>query len=135
MIRAKRGPNPPDIATIPKQIGELLDESITGMQVREGGPPAIDLSKIDIDAPAQRFKKSKHKNTDLEALKAAIAAKLERLLRLDRTRAGPSSRASSKGRCRRAWGAAGAAVGAPKAWRPIQSPRAASWAATGRAGW
>ena len=86
-IRAKLSPDPPDIATILKQIGELLDESITGMQVREGGPPAIDLSKINFEALARRFKESKHKNTDLEALKAAIAAKLERLVRLNRTRA------------------------------------------------
>lgn len=86
-LRAKLSPNPPDIATILKQIGELLDDSITGMQIREGGPPAIDLSKINFEALAQRFKDSKHKNTDLEALKAAIAAKLEKLVRLNRTRA------------------------------------------------
>lgn len=85
-IRAKLSPNPPDIATILKQIGELLDDSITGMQIRDGGPPAIDLSKINFEALAQRFKESKHKNTDLEALKAAIAAKLGRLVRLNRTR-------------------------------------------------
>jgi type I restriction enzyme R subunit len=86
-IRAKLSPNPPDIAAILKQIGELLDDSITGTQVREGGPPAIDLSKINFEALAARFKESKHKNTDLEALKAAIAAKLEILVRLNRTRA------------------------------------------------
>jgi len=86
-IRAKLSPNPPDIAIILKQIGELLDESITGLQIREGGPPAIDLSKINFEALAERFKVSKHKNTDLEALKAAIAAKLEKLVRLNRTRA------------------------------------------------
>jgi type I restriction enzyme R subunit len=86
-IRAKLSPNPPDIATILKQIGELLDDSITGMQVRDGGPPAIDLSKINFEALAERFKASKHKNTDLEALKAAITAKLEKLVRLNRTRA------------------------------------------------
>jgi type I restriction enzyme, R subunit len=86
-IRAKLNPNPPDIATILKQIGELLDDSITGLQIREGGPPAIDLSKINFKALAERFKESKHKNTDLEALKAAIAAKLEKLVRLNRTRA------------------------------------------------
>jgi type I restriction enzyme R subunit len=86
-IRAKLSPNPPDIATILKQIGELLDDSITGIQVRENGPPAIDLSKINFEALAQQFKESKHKNTDLEALKAAIAAKLEKLVRLNRTRA------------------------------------------------
>jgi type I restriction enzyme R subunit len=87
LYRAKLSPNPPDIATILKQIGELLDDSITGLQILEGGPPVIDLSKINFEALAQRFKESKHKNTDLEALKAAIAAKLEKLVRLNRTRA------------------------------------------------
>jgi type I restriction enzyme R subunit len=86
-IRAKLSPNPPDIATILQQIGELLDDSITGLQIREGGPPAIDLSRINFEALAERFKQSTHKNTDLEALKAAIAAKLEKLVRLNRTRA------------------------------------------------
>ncbi len=86
-IRAKLNPNPPDIATILSQLAGLLDESITGLTIREGGPPAIDLSKINFEALAQRFKESRHKNTDLEALKAAIAAKLERLVRLNRTRA------------------------------------------------
>ncbi|MFM7563299.1 MAG: type I restriction enzyme endonuclease domain-containing protein, partial [Planctomycetota bacterium] len=86
-IRAKLSPNPPDIATILQQIGGLLDESITGLTIREEGPPAIDLSKINFEALAKRFKESKHKNTDLEALKAAIAAKLETLVRLNRTRA------------------------------------------------
>jgi type I restriction enzyme R subunit len=85
-IRAKLSPNPPDIATILKQIGELLDDSITGHEIREGGPPAIDLSKINFEALSKRFKESKHKNTELEALKAAIAAKLEKLVRLNRTR-------------------------------------------------
>jgi type I restriction enzyme R subunit len=85
-IRAKLSPNPPDIATILGQITGLLDESITGLTIREEGPPAIDLSKINFEALAQRFKESNHKNTDLEALKAAIAAKLERLVRLNRTR-------------------------------------------------
>ncbi len=85
-IRAKLSPNPPDIATILKQIGELLDDSITGLRIREGGPPPIDLSKINFEALAERFKQSKHKNTDLEALKAVIEAKLEKLLRLNRTR-------------------------------------------------
>jgi type I restriction enzyme R subunit len=86
-IRANLSPNPPDIATILQQIGELLDDSITGLTVRDAGPPAIDLSKINFEALAQRFKDSKHKNTDLEALKAAIRAKLEKLVRLNRTRA------------------------------------------------
>ena len=85
-IRVKLNPNPPNIATILKQIGELLDESITGLTIRDGGPPAIDLSKINFEELSQRFKESRHKNTDLAVLRAAIAARLERLIRLNRTR-------------------------------------------------
>ena len=85
-IRAMLSPNPPDFATILRQIGELLDDSISGLLLREVGPPAIDLSKINFEALASRFRVSKHKNTDLEALKAAVRAKLERLVRLNRTR-------------------------------------------------
>ena len=85
-IQAKLRPNPPDIATILKQIDELLDDSITGVHIRDDGPPAIDLSKINFAALAQRFKESKHKNTDLATLKVAIAARLEKLVRLNRTR-------------------------------------------------
>lgn len=86
-IRAKLSPDPPDISTIMGQITGLLDESITGQTIREAGPPAIDLSQINFEALAQRFRESKHKNTDLEALKAAIRAKLDKLVRLNRTRA------------------------------------------------
>ncbi|OJU89599.1 MAG: deoxyribonuclease HsdR [Burkholderiales bacterium 66-5] len=86
-IRAKLKPNSADIASILRQIGELLDDSITGLQIRDDGPPAIDLSKINFEALAQRFKESAHKNTDLQALKAAISARLAKLVRLNRTRA------------------------------------------------
>ena len=65
----------------------MLDDSITGIDISKDGPPAIDLSKINFEALAQRFKDSTCKNTDLEALKAAIRAKLEKLIRLNRTRA------------------------------------------------
>ena len=41
----------------------------------------MDLSKIDFNALAAKFKESKHKNTDLEVLKAAIRAQLEKLIR------------------------------------------------------
>jgi type I restriction enzyme R subunit len=85
-IRAKLNPNPPDISTIMGQISGLLDESITGHAIREDGPSAIDLSKINFEALAQRFKESTHKNTDLEALKAAIRARLETLVRLNHSR-------------------------------------------------
>jgi type I restriction enzyme R subunit len=85
-IRAKLNPNPPDISTVMGKISELLDESITGATLPEHGPPTLDLSKINFEALAQRFKRSKHKNTDLEVLKTRIRAQLEKLLRLNRTR-------------------------------------------------
>lgn len=86
VIRARLNPNPPGISQVMRQINGLLDESITGHEIRESGPPAIDLSKINFEALAQRFKTSKHKNTDLEVLKAAIRAQLEKMIRLNRTR-------------------------------------------------
>jgi len=86
-IRAKLNPNPPDITEIMSQITGLLDASITGHAIRDADLPAMDLSKINFEALAKRFKASKHKNTDLEALKAAIRAKLDKLVRLNRTRA------------------------------------------------
>src|SRR3546814_11355790 len=69
------------------QIGALLDESITGHYIRDADLSEMDLSKINFEALARRFKASKHKNTDLEALKAAIRARLDRLVRLNRPRA------------------------------------------------
>lgn len=65
-------PNPPDITKVLGDINSLLDDSITGHAIREQGPPALDLSKINFEALASKFKQSKHKNTDLEVLKAAI---------------------------------------------------------------
>jgi type I restriction enzyme R subunit len=65
----------------------LLDDSITGMTIRQQGPPALDLSKINFEALASRFRESNHKNTDLEVLKAAIRAQLDKLIALNRTRA------------------------------------------------
>jgi type I restriction enzyme R subunit len=86
-IRAKLNPNPPDISQVLTGINTLLDNSITGHTIREEGPPALDLSKINFEALAKRFEKSKHKNTELEVLKAAIRAKLEKMVELNRTRA------------------------------------------------
>ncbi len=45
------------------------------------------MSKINFEALANRFKQSRHKNTDLEVLKIAIRAKLEKMVALNRIRA------------------------------------------------
>ena len=55
--------------------------------MREGGPPPLDLSKINFEALTKRFKESKKKSTDLEVLKAVIQAQLNKLIRLNKTRA------------------------------------------------
>ncbi len=86
-IRAKLNPTPADISRVMGQIAKTLDDSITGMRIKEDGPPPIDLSKINFAALRDRFKESKHKNTDLEQLKAAIRAQLEKLIRFNRSRA------------------------------------------------
>ena len=86
-IRSTLNPNPPDISQVMGQIKELLDDSITGHAIRAQGPPPLDLSKINFEALAQRFKNAQHKNTELEVLKAAIRAQLEKMIRVNRTRA------------------------------------------------
>lgn len=50
----------------------------------------LDLSRLDFAALAERFAgyaASRHKNTDLEVLKAAIRARLEKMVRANRTSA------------------------------------------------
>ena len=86
-IRAKLNPNPPNIAGVMADINALLDESITGHEIRDAGPPALDLSKINFEALAKRFKQSKHQNTDIEVLKAAVRARLEKMVDANRMRA------------------------------------------------
>ncbi len=86
-IRSTLNPEPIDISAVMNGISAILDNSITGHEIRESGPPPLDLSKINFEALAQRFKASAHKNTDLEVLKAAIRGQLEKMISLNRTRA------------------------------------------------
>jgi type I restriction enzyme R subunit len=74
-------------------INHLLDESIAadGFRVRERPDGerrgAIDLSGIDFEALAKRFAKAQRKNVELEQLRASVRAQLERLVRVNPTRA------------------------------------------------
>ncbi len=83
--------DPPDISHVLKGIQELLDRSIGAepfkIKDRDRAFGAIDLSKIDFEALAKRFDKKKPTSSDLERLKAAVKAQLERMVRLNRTRA------------------------------------------------
>ncbi len=83
--------DPPDISQVMRGIQELLDKSIGAepFKIKESAPGhyGIDLSKIDFKALAKRFEKLHPTNSDLERLKAAVRAQLERMVRLNRTRA------------------------------------------------
>ncbi|MBI4676606.1 MAG: type I restriction endonuclease subunit R [Elusimicrobia bacterium] len=83
-----------DVSEVMAEINTLLDESIAadGFRIsdpvgKDGKRPGtIDLSKIDFEALAKKFPKSQRKNIELEQLKAAIRAQLEKLIRLNKTR-------------------------------------------------
>ncbi|MFZ4483045.1 MAG: type I restriction endonuclease subunit R [Chthoniobacterales bacterium] len=85
-IRAKLNPNPADITEVMGDIGRVLDSSIVGVDMPGNPAPVMDLSKIDFAALRKRFGESRHKNTDLEVLKAAIRAQLEKLIQLNKSR-------------------------------------------------
>jgi DNA-directed RNA polymerase subunit F len=81
-----------DISKVLVDVNRLLDESIAAdgfrieTELESEQPAVIDLTKIDFEALAKRFAKSKTKNVDLEQLKAAIRTQLEKLVRLNRAR-------------------------------------------------
>lgn len=82
---------PPDISHIMQGIQDLLDESIAAepFKIRQPtqGYGQIDLSKINFEALRKRFQGKTPSNTDVERLKAAVRAQLERMVRLNPTRA------------------------------------------------
>ena len=85
-IAAETAPDKVDLAAVLRRIGDVLDRSIEGAPMLREVSPAIDLSKIDFHALAARFKESKTKNLDLERLKAAIRAQLDRMISVNETR-------------------------------------------------
>jgi type I restriction enzyme R subunit len=85
-IREATTPGRADISAVLQRIGEVLDRSIEGVQMVHDVAPAIDLSRIDFQALAAKFKKSNTKNLDLERLKAAIRAQLDRMIAVNETR-------------------------------------------------
>lgn len=86
-IRGLLNPNGVDISGVMADISRLLDDSISGVEIPQGPGKLLDLSKINFEVLAERFRKSKTRNLELEALKAAIRVKLEKLVQANRTRA------------------------------------------------
>jgi len=87
--RIRTTTDPPDISQVLEGIQELLDQSIAAVPFTIGDKIGgyFDLSKIDFEALRKKFDKNKPTNTDLEHLKAAVRSALERMVRLNRTRA------------------------------------------------
>ncbi len=87
--RIRTTTDPPNISQVLQGIQELLDESIAAVPFTIGDQKGgyFDLSKIDFEALRRKFDRNKPTNTDLERLKAAVRAQLERMVRLNRTRA------------------------------------------------
>ena len=81
----------PDISAVLAEVEQLLDDSIAteGYLIKAAADPEreelIDLSRIDFSKLAEKFEKSR-KRTEVEKLRALIAAKLERLIRWNRSR-------------------------------------------------
>jgi type I restriction enzyme, R subunit len=83
---------PADISMVMQQVEELLDKSIAteSYLIREAGKTygeehLIDLSNIDFEALAEKFKAGR-KRTLNERLKGTVAQKLMAMVRLNRTR-------------------------------------------------
>lgn len=84
---------PADITEVMGEIERILDESITAEGFRIEADPNeetarkdyLDLSKIDFDLLAEKFKQGK-KRAVIERLKAAIDRKLQEMVLLNRTR-------------------------------------------------
>jgi type I restriction enzyme R subunit len=87
-IRERLGEGPADISGVMKDIKNLLDESIGADGFRAGTARGeIDLSSIDFAALAKHFEKAKRKSVEMEQLKAAVRGQLNRLIRVNKTRA------------------------------------------------
>jgi len=86
-IRSETG-DEVDISAVMGKVKDVLDESIEaeGFLIRESiGANRIDLSRIDFEALRRQFDKGR-KNTQAAGLKAAISAKLNSMVRLNRAR-------------------------------------------------
>lgn len=80
---------PADISEVMDQVDELLDKSVSteGYVIRPSATAQnyIDLSKIDFEALKQKFEKGR-KPIEVQKLRAQVAQKLVRMVRLNRTR-------------------------------------------------
>jgi type I restriction enzyme R subunit len=84
-IRAKLF-NPVDISDVLESMRRILDESVEASRIADSAVPPVDLSRIDFARLREAFPTSPTKKTDLESLKAAVRVRLERMVRVNRSR-------------------------------------------------
>lgn len=79
---------PVDISEVMGKVDGLLDESVAAKSYIIDTDPDlyVDLSQMDFDALQERFRKG-HKRIEAEKLKSRLSAKIERMVRLNKTRA------------------------------------------------
>ncbi|MFQ5400057.1 MAG: type I restriction endonuclease subunit R [Anaerolineae bacterium] len=77
---------PPDISGVMAQVEDLLDRSIAGFALREKREAPFDLSQIDFEALRKQFTQGR-KRTEAMKLRGKLNAKLQRMVRLNKTRA------------------------------------------------
>lgn len=85
-IKTQLNPLPKPITGVICDIAQLLDRSITGHHVRDAGLDPLDLSKINFEKLAAKFKQAKNKQTTVEALRAAVHGQLQSMVQINRTR-------------------------------------------------
>lgn len=76
-----------DVSGVIDAVEDLLDAAIAarGYVIRDTGEAQVDLSKIDFEALAARFNGGR-KRTETEKLKGAIHAKIQEMVRLNKSR-------------------------------------------------
>ena len=83
-----RPENVGDVTGVLREIDRVLDEAIgtEAPVIQEAGGQLLDLSRINFQALADRFKKSGKQNIEFERLREAVQKQLDRVIRLNDTR-------------------------------------------------
>lgn len=83
-IRALQAPT--DVSDLVEQVEELLDHSVEAKRYLIATGPILDLSELDFGALQRQFDAGQ-KRTQAERLRAAVARKIEQMMRLNSQRA------------------------------------------------
>jgi type I restriction enzyme R subunit len=85
-VRAAEAGDEVDLTPVARDFSAVLDDAILARRyvIRDGGP-LHDLSKVDFEALREQFEQS-HKRTQAERLRGVLNARIERMVRWNRSR-------------------------------------------------